>query len=58
LYSVKEKLKIVNALGFAIIFARPPNPSPAKRDEGSPEAEQARYGVKIPFELFLKYTEL
>jgi len=38
------------------IFARPPNPSPALSakglDEDSPEAEQARYGVKIPFELF------
>ncbi|KKS25751.1 MAG: Nuclear protein SET [Candidatus Yanofskybacteria bacterium GW2011_GWC2_41_9] len=37
------KLEIVNALGFAFHFARPPNPSPAKRDED-----------RIPFELFQK----
>ena len=39
------KLEIVNALGFAFHFARPPNPSPAKRDED-----------RIPFELIQEYT--
>ncbi|QQG42471.1 MAG: hypothetical protein HYW15_03110 [Candidatus Giovannonibacteria bacterium] len=45
LYSAKEKLEIVNVLGFAFHFARPPIPSPSKADEG-----------RIPFELFLEYT--
>ena len=38
-------LAVWNALGFLIHFARPPIPSPAKRDEG-----------RIPFELFQEYT--
>jgi len=38
-------LAVWNALGFAIHFARPPIPSPAKRDED-----------RIPFELFQEYT--
>ena len=38
-------LAVWNALGFAFQFARPPIPSPAKRDED-----------RIPFELFLEYT--
>jgi hypothetical protein len=37
--------KIVNTLGFAFHFARPPIPSRAPRGEG-----------RIQFELFLKYT--
>ena len=48
-YDYQPKLvvntEIVNALGFAFHFARPPIPSPAKRDED-----------RIPFELFLEYT--
>ena len=42
--------------GQGFFFARPPIPSRAVRGEDSPEAEQARSGVKIPFELFLEYT--
>ena len=49
-------LAVWNALGFAIHFARPPIPSRAVRGEERPEAEQARYGVKIPFELISEYT--
>ena len=56
-FAAKEKLEIVNFRGGAA-FARQPIPSPFDKaqDEDSPEAEQARYGVKIPFELFSKYT--
>jgi hypothetical protein len=46
-FAAKEKLEIVNALGFAFHFARPPIPSPAKRDED-----------RIPFELFQEYTAI
>ena len=45
LYFAKEKLEIVNALGFRIHFARPPIPSRAVRGE-----------ERIPFELFQEYT--
>ena len=38
-------LAVWNALGFAFHFARPPIPSPAKRDEN-----------RISFELFQEYT--
>ena len=38
-------LAVWNALGFLIHFARPPIPSPAKRDE-----------ERIPFELIQEYT--
>ena len=38
-------LAVWNALGFRIHFARPPIPSPAKRDE-----------ERIPFELISEYT--
>jgi len=44
-FAAKEKLEIVNTLGFRIHFARPPIPSRAVRGE-----------ERIPFELFLKYT--
>ena len=52
-FAAKEKLEIVNALGFVFHFdfaqcrhfARPPIPSPAKRDED-----------RIPFELFQEFT--
>ncbi|MBI5254436.1 hypothetical protein HY932_01495 [Candidatus Falkowbacteria bacterium] len=44
-FAAKEKLEIVNVLGFAFQFARPPNPSHAPRGED-----------RIPFELFLEYT--
>jgi len=56
LYFAKEKLKIVSMRGGAAHFALP-HPSRAPRGEGNPEAEQARYGVKIPFELIQEYTE-
>ena len=46
-FAAKAKLEIVNALGFAFYFARPPIPSPAKRDED-----------RIPFELIQEYTAL
>ncbi|MBI5794214.1 hypothetical protein HZA87_03985 [Candidatus Uhrbacteria bacterium] len=46
-FAAKEKLEIVNVLGFAFQFARPPNPSHAPRGED-----------KIPFELFLEYTAM
>jgi len=49
-------LEIVNVRGEAVRIARPPNPSPPKADEDSPEAEQAHYGVKILFKLFSEYT--
>ena len=42
--AAKEKLEIVN-LRSEIHFARPPIPSPAKRDED-----------RIPFELISEYT--
>ncbi len=45
MYSAKEKLEIVNALGFLIHFARPPIPSRAQRGED-----------RVPFELFQEYT--
>ncbi|OHA64591.1 MAG: hypothetical protein A2667_00085 [Candidatus Wildermuthbacteria bacterium RIFCSPHIGHO2_01_FULL_47_27] len=41
----RQKLEIVNVLGFAFRFARPPNPSRAKRGED-----------RIPFELFQEYS--
>jgi len=44
-FAAKEKLEIVNALGFAFHFARPPIPSRAQRGE-----------ERIPFELCLEYT--
>ena len=44
-FTAKEKLEIVNVLGFAFHFARPPIPNPPKADED-----------RIPFELFLEYT--
>ena len=44
-FAAKEKLEIVNVLGFAFHFARPPIPSHAQRGED-----------RIPFELFLEYT--
>src|SRR3989344_687924 len=47
LYFAKEKLEIVNALGFRIHFARPPIPSRAVRGE-----------ERIPFELIQEYTAM
>jgi len=44
-FAAKEKLEIVNALGFAFHFARPPIPSRAQRGED-----------RIPFELFQEHT--
>ena len=41
--------------GTAQIFC-PPDPSPPQAGEDSPEAERARYGVKIPFELIQEYA--
>jgi hypothetical protein len=44
-FAAKEKLEIVNALGFRIHFARPPIPNRALRGE-----------ERIPFELIQEYT--
>ena len=48
LEAAKEKLEIVNALGFAFHFARPPIPSP--------DCEAIVDEDRIPFELFQEYT--
>ena len=47
-FAAKEKLEIVNALGFRIHFARPPIPSP--------DCEAIADEDRIPFELFQEYT--